>query len=138
MKTTTSTALATILLLSCWLQIGFAFVAPTPTGLRVSRISTIPLRASLADDDGMADLDDEWLQFQEEQSTKQISLSDFAPDEAEQVQVVQEESSSDAMAAGFCFSVAVACLVAVYYSGEAPTLVAADSAYTIFTAANGM
>ena len=72
MKTTRATHI-TSLVLSCWLSIGFAFVVHPSTNARVTTISIIsPLQASLADGDGMSDLDDEWLQFQDEQTTKLI------------------------------------------------------------------
>ena len=109
------TAVLTVLL--SLIHFGSAFVVPSVKS-RVTTITQLP--ASLAEDDGMSDLDEEWMQFQEEQTTKQISLKDFAKDTSETAAAVQDDTGTDAIAAGVCLSVAVACLVAVYYSGEAP------------------
>ena len=77
---------------------------------------------------GGDDLDKAWLQFQEERSanTKQISLSDFGPPRRDNLFDPQEQENLDTqeqLAVIVSLLVAVGCLVAIYFSGEAPNIV---------------
>ena len=101
---------------------GIAFAPAVPQRSLATTTTTLP--ASLVDDDNMDELDEEWLRFQEERSSKQISLSDFRAHEVKEE--TTSSTSNDVALAGLSLATAMACLVAVYYSGEAPVLLVDD------------
>lgn len=116
-------------ILFSFVHFGQSFAPPSYVSFSVVQQQPALLKASLADDEFMMELDEEWQQFQEakeQQMNQPISLNDFAAQDApKDVEVTQSTNNNGgAVAAGVYFSVALVCLVALYYSGEAPTLVA--------------
>lgn len=126
--------LPTLVLASWMLQAAHGF-APRTTSRAVlvghTSAGATKLFASVANDGdayvegGDDDLDKAWVKFQEQKSAKQISLSEFSPprDNLFDPQEQENMDTQQQLAVIVSLLVAVGCLVAIYFSGEAPTIV---------------